>query len=154
MPDGKDIFETTGPWEDFSTPSRDLRLLFAIDVVNRFEAKVARNADAYGAAPGKALDDLLVRLGTERERLLESESLAFSYRRSNGTPWTLTLAQLRARAPSIEMAYNPNDCPEVRWGAPHGSEELATCGRRAPEDQRQKMEGYRSWFRDRRRPPR
>jgi hypothetical protein len=154
MPEGKDIFETSGPWEDFSTPSRDLRLLFAIDVVDRFEAKVARNPDAYGAAPGKALDDLLVRLGTERKRLLDGDSLAFTYRRSNGTPFTLTLEQLRARAKSLETAYDPNDCPEVRWGAPLGSEELATCDRRAPEDQRQKMEGYRPWFRDRRRPPR
>jgi hypothetical protein len=154
MPDGKDIFEATGAWEDFSTPSRDLRLLFAIDVVSRFDAKVSRNPDAYGAEPGTALDELLVRLGAERVRLLGSESLAFTYRRSNGTPWTLTLAQLCARARSLEMAYNPNDCPELRWGAPYGSEELATCGRRAPDDQRQKMEGYRSWFAERRRPPR
>ena len=27
MPDGPAIFETIGAWEDFSTPSRDLRLL-------------------------------------------------------------------------------------------------------------------------------
>ena len=33
MPDGAAIFETTGAWEDFATPSRDLRLLIAIDVV-------------------------------------------------------------------------------------------------------------------------
>src|SRR5262249_22965660 len=32
MPDGPAIFETSGAWEDFSTPSRDLRLLIAIDV--------------------------------------------------------------------------------------------------------------------------
>src|SRR6185312_7920405 len=30
MPDGATIFETNGAWEDFSTPSRDLRLLIAI----------------------------------------------------------------------------------------------------------------------------
>jgi len=154
MPDGKDIFETTGAWEDFSTPSRDLRLLSAIDVVDRFEAKVARNPDAYGVAPGQALNDLLAQLGAERERLLGSAGLAFTYRRSNGTPWTLSLAELRIRTPALESAYNPNDCPEVRWGAPEGSEELSTCNRRAPDDQRQKMEGYRSWFRTRRRPPR
>jgi len=27
MPEGYAIFETTGPWEDYSTPSRDMRLL-------------------------------------------------------------------------------------------------------------------------------
>ena len=36
MPDGASIFETTGAWEDFATPSRDLRLLIAIDVVRGF----------------------------------------------------------------------------------------------------------------------
>jgi hypothetical protein len=36
MPDGPAIFETSGAWEDFSTPSRDLRLLIATDVVVGF----------------------------------------------------------------------------------------------------------------------
>jgi len=27
MPEGEKIFETMGAWEDFATPSRDLRLL-------------------------------------------------------------------------------------------------------------------------------
>src|SRR5262249_25722974 len=40
MPDGPAIFETSGAWEDFSTPSRDLRLLIAIDVVLGFPDRV------------------------------------------------------------------------------------------------------------------
>src|SRR5207302_6696912 len=42
MPDGASIFETTGAWEDFATPSRDLRLLIAIDVVRGFPDRVGR----------------------------------------------------------------------------------------------------------------
>ncbi len=42
MPDGAAIFETTGAWEDFATPSRDLRLLIAIDVVRGYPDRVAR----------------------------------------------------------------------------------------------------------------
>ena len=53
------------------------------------------------------------------------------------------------REPSLEMAYNPNDCVELRWAAPEGSEEASTCKRHAPEAQRAKMIGYRNWFRDR-----
>ena len=52
------------------------------------------------------------------------------------------------------MAYNVNDCVELRWGAREGSEEAATCKRRAPQAQRAKMTGYRAWFHERRRPPR
>jgi hypothetical protein len=45
MPDGAAIFETSGGWEDFSTPSRDLRLLIAIDVVQNFPDRVARRPE-------------------------------------------------------------------------------------------------------------
>jgi hypothetical protein len=41
MPDGAAIFETSGAWEDFSTPSRDLHLVIAIDVVQDFPDRVA-----------------------------------------------------------------------------------------------------------------
>jgi hypothetical protein len=55
---------------------------------------------------------------------------------------------------AFEMAYNPNDCVELRWGAADNSEESATCRRHAPSAQRDKMSKYREWFHERRRPPR
>jgi hypothetical protein len=93
-------------------------------------------------------------LGTERKRLLASDDLAFSYKRSDGSMKKLTLADLMARATAFQTAYNPNDCPEHRWGAPEGSEERATCVRHAPDEQRERMATYAAWFRDRKRPPR
>jgi hypothetical protein len=154
MPEGGDIFETSGPWEDFSTPSRDLRLLIAMDVVNHFDDKVARQPDAFGTTAGKALDELRERLATERKRLLASDELAFSYKRTDGSMKKLTLAEIMTRAPAFESAYNPNDCPEHRWGAPPDSEERSTCVRHAPDEQRERMATYAAWFRDRKRPPR
>ncbi|MCX4239551.1 hypothetical protein [Paraliomyxa miuraensis] len=154
MPDGFEIFETTGAWENFSTPARDLRLLIAIDVATGFEAKVARSPAAWGVEAAGGLEAVRTRLAAERERLLADPALAFSYTRSDGSEQTLTLAELVARAPALEVAYNPNDCAEIRWGAPERSKERSTCRRRAPEEQRRKMSAYRPWFRDRRRPPR
>jgi hypothetical protein len=58
------------------------------------------------------------------------------------------------RRDGFEVAYNPSDCVEVRWAAPEGSAELRSCGRRAPDDQRARMEQYRAWFHNRQRPPR
>jgi hypothetical protein len=58
------------------------------------------------------------------------------------------------RIGALEMAYNVNDCVELRWGAPGSSDEASTCKRRAPEAQRGKMTEYRTWFNERRRPPR
>lgn len=154
MPWGHDVFETAGPWENFSTPARDLRLLIAMDVVSNFGDKVRRQPDAYGLAPGAELDEVLGELAAFRSARLEAPEHAITYRRSDGSEVSLTLAQLLARSKSLELAYNPNDCPEVRWGASEGSEEYGTCDRRAPEDQRLKMQAYRSWFEQRQRPGR
>jgi hypothetical protein len=78
----------------------------------------------------------------------------FSYPRSDGSAWTLTLRDVIDRDVDLEMAYNPNDCVELRWGAPVKSDEASTCKRHAPSAQRAKMTQYRTWFHERRRPPR
>jgi hypothetical protein len=52
------------------------------------------------------------------------------------------------------MAYNPNDCAEVRWGADTKTPDYATCNRHAPVEQRSRMQEYRAWFHEARRPPR
>lgn len=153
MPDGFSIFETTGAWENYSTPARDLRLLIAIDVATGFGDKVARNPGAWGVDASE-VPQVRESLAQARDSLLADEAMGFSYTRSDGSTWTLGLADLVARARALEAAYNPNDCPEVRWGAPKGSDERATCRRRAPDQQRRKMAAYRPWFHERRRPPR
>lgn len=64
----------------------------------------------------------------------------------------LVLGDVIRRARELEVAYNPNDCMEVRWGAPYGSPEMRTCQRRAPAAQRALMDEYRTWFATRQRP--
>ncbi|HVY48801.1 MAG TPA: hypothetical protein VHB21_23090, partial [Minicystis sp.] len=152
MPDGPSIFETTGPWEDFSTPSRDLRLLIAIDVVTGFPARVARRPARFAMPAGKTPADVKAELEARLEAELAKRK--FTYTRSDGSPFELTLADVVERARSLEMAYNPNDCVEVRWGAPPRSDEAKTCRRRAPGSQTAHMRRYRAWFHERKRPPR
>jgi hypothetical protein len=152
MPDGAAIFETIGAWEDFSTPSRDLRLLIALDVVRGFPDRVARRPERYAMPAGKSVADVKAEL----QRMLASELAGrkFSYPRSDGSPWTLTLKDVAGRMTDLEMAYNPNDCVEMRWGAAAKSDEASTCKRYAPLAQRAKMTKVRAWFHERRRPPR
>jgi hypothetical protein len=152
MPDGASIFETTGAWEDFATPSRDLRLLIAIDVVRGFPERVARRPERYAMPKDKSAADVK----GELETLLATELAArkVSYKRTDGSDWTLTLKDVVDRTGALEMAYNINDCAELRWGAPENSDEAATCKRRASAAQRGKMTEYREWFSERRRPPR
>jgi hypothetical protein len=152
MPDGPAIFETNGAWEDFATPSRDLRLLIAIDVVRGFPNRVARRPERYAMPKDKSV----AQVKAELESVLASELAArkFSYPRSDGSAWTLAVKDVVDRAAALEMGYNLNDCVELRWGASDNSEEASTCKRRASLAQRAKMTKYRPWFHERRRPPR
>jgi hypothetical protein len=152
MPDGAKIFEATGDWEDFSTPSRDLRLLVAIDVARALPARVARRPGRYAMPAGRSPDAVRAELEARLERELSERT--FEYTRTDGSAWKLTLRDVIDRQAALEMAYNPNDCVEQRWGAAAGSPEVSTCGAHAPDAQVDKMSGYRAWFHERRRPPR
>lgn len=146
MPEGAAIFQTSGPWEDFATPSRDLRLLISIDEVRGFPKRAAADPDRFvGEVDQAALEAALAR---------ELDRRRFTYVGSDGSPVELRLRDVVERAARLEVAYNPNDCVEVRWGAPDGSAEMARCTRRAPDEQRARMEELRGWFRDRNRPAR
>ncbi|NEX22338.1 hypothetical protein G3480_18850 [Thiorhodococcus mannitoliphagus] len=151
MPSGPAIFETTGPWEDYATPSRDMRLLIAMKVLDALPQRIMRFPQLYvlnGESPARAASRI-EQLNAQRLR-----ERSISYRRSDGSSWRLTLGEIYDRRQALEMAYNPNDCIETRWGAPTGSTEASTCRREAPRAQRQRMEQYRSWFSDTKRPPR
>lgn len=152
MPNGHAIFETTGAWEDFSTPARDMRLLIAMDTVSGFAEVVRRRPERYGLVAGAQLERVLQELGRHLDAQLAKRSM--EYRRSDGSPFKLTLADVIARASLFEMAYNPNDCVEIRWAAAEGSEERSRCKRHAPAHQRTRMTEYRRWFAERKRPPR
>ncbi|MDC3954091.1 hypothetical protein [Polyangium jinanense] len=152
MPDGASIFETVGPWEDFSTPSRDLRLLVAIDVARALPARVERRPERYAMPPGKTAAE--VRTELDATLAQELETRRFTYVRSDGSSFSLSLADVVSRAELLEVGYNPNDCPEVRWGAKEGTDEAATCKMRAPWKQLSRMRKVRAWFKERRRPAR
>jgi len=152
MPIGHEVFETTGPWEDYSTPSRDLRLLIALDELLGLPKRVALQPERFAiedkASAGKRSEAIQAELRSELARR------TFAYTKSDGSKHTLRLADVAGRASAFEVGYDPNDCPEQRWGAPEGSDELATCKRRAPADQRVRLERYRVWFNTRTRPAR
>ena len=151
MPRGYSIFETAGPWEDFATPARDMRLLIAIDTVLDLPDALKRAPGRFGLEPAE-LEGAIAELKRSLNRALEAKS--FEYVKSDGATQRLSLRELVARAERMEMAYNPNDCIELRWGAAEGSEEMKSCARHAPKRQRKRMGSYRAWFQERKRPPR
>jgi hypothetical protein len=151
MPEGAAIFQTTGPWEDFATPSRDQRLIIALNTLEGLPKRITRHPELFVLGKRSAQE---VRAEVEKlhERRIQERSI--NYTRSDGIRQSLAVADILARKSALEMAYNPNDCVEIRWGASAGSPEHASCRRNAPSAQRAKMEQYRSWFREGRRPSR
>ena len=102
MPNGASIFETSGPWEDYSTPARDFRLLIAIDVVRGYPDRVVRRATHYAMPNGKRVEDVR----SELQAVLASElaSRKITYTRSDGSPWTLSLKEVLDRAVDYELS--------------------------------------------------
>jgi hypothetical protein len=115
--------------------------------VRGYPDHVARRSDRYAMPAGQSVAD--VTAGLKSMLASELTTRKITYTRSDGSPWTLTLKDVIDRMADFEMAYNPNDCVELRWAAPAGSDEASTCKRHAPAAQRAKMTEYRNWFRER-----
>ena len=144
LPSGPRIFQATGPWENFSTPSRDLRLLVALDVLLDFPERVMRNPEAFRLPWDKNPAEVKKELQKLHDQWAHEVSI--TYTASDGKLHTLTLEDIIDRMKALEMGYNPNDCVEIRWGAPAGSTEYGSCQRRTPKNQRNMMIEYRAWF--------
>jgi hypothetical protein len=129
-----------------------MRLLIAIDSVLAVPTQLQKHPERFELRDAAQAPQAAQKLRAELDRELQARH--FTYTRSDGKAQTLSLAELLARGPALEIAYNPNDCVELRWGAPEGSAELASCARRAPADQRGRMQRYREWFHTRTRPAR
>ena len=152
MPGGTSgVFQAGGQWEDFSTPNRDLRLLIAMDAVLDFPNKIIRSPEDFKMPKFSSPEQLKKKL--EAFLAKKSDELSITYVRTNGTEQTLTLAEILKRKDAFEMAYNPNDGVEIRWGAPENSEEHSTCQRHTPAGQMEKMRSVRKWFQKRLHPP-
>jgi hypothetical protein len=145
------IFQSGGQWEDFSTPNRDLRLLIAMDAVVDFPDLVSQTPRDFNISVGVSAGQVKEELQSILDKKVKN--LSISYTGTDGSIQELTLGEIIKRRESFEMAYNPNDGIEIRWGAPEKSEERARAKRHAPPNQAEKMRSVRKWFNKRLHPP-
>jgi hypothetical protein len=107
------IYGTEGDWEIYSTPSRDARL----------KAAFRELRETMAALPGTpALGAQLQAAWFEETARPECQ---FTYVNSRGAPVIITMDTVLDRL--FTMSFDPYHCPELRWGAPEGSPERATC---------------------------
>jgi hypothetical protein len=145
------IFLAGGQWENFSTPNRDLRLLIAMDAVLDFPDLIVRSSEDFNISRLFSPEQVKKKLQSTLDKKVSE--LSISYTRTDGSTQKLTLGEILKRRDTFEMAYNPNDGIEIRWGAPENSEERATCHRHAPIKQLETMRAVRTWFSKRLHPP-
>ena len=145
------IFQAGGPWENFSTPNRDLRLLIAMDAVLDFPDLVVRSPEDFNISRLGSPEQVKKKLQSIMDQ--EVSELSISYTRTDGSLQKLTVGEILKRRDAFEMSYNPNDGIEIRWGAPENSDERATCHRNAPSNQLETMRSVRTWFNKRLHPP-
>jgi hypothetical protein len=116
------IYGTYGPWEGYSTPSRDARLKVSfIDLkrtITEFVDDIASGADGAVRYQG---DNLARDLWEAYQQ--EKDACTFTYWRSDDSRIRMNLGHVQDRL--WDLSFDPFHCPERRWGA--SGLELATC---------------------------
>jgi hypothetical protein len=107
------IYGARGVWETHATAARDARLRAALVELTAWTRDLE---ELVGLAA------TLRRVWAEEAR---SPACRVTYHDSLGIPVTLTLDDVVDRL--FDLSFDPYHCPELRWGAPAGSAERATC---------------------------
>ncbi len=115
------IYGTYGPWEGYSTPSRDARLKVAFIDLKRTITEFVDQFNS-GAADIRYEGDNLPR-DLWAAYVEEKDACTFTYWRSDDSRIRMNLGHAQDRL--WDLSFDPYHCPERRWGA--SGDELATC---------------------------
>lgn len=115
------IYGTYGPWEGYSTPSRDARLKVSfIDLKRTISELVAHYNDGDAAVH---YDGTNLQKDLWEAYQIEKDACTFTYWRSDDSRIRMNLGHVQDRL--WDLSFDPYHCPERRWGA--DGPELATC---------------------------
>lgn len=117
------IFNSTGDWESFSSPSRDSRVREAIYnlpklIAQKYQAGIRGQLKLTYSGTAQQFQQQIV----NRIALMDASCKA-TYKKSDGTSVSMNFTDMTRRAKL--MSLDPYECAEKRWGA-QGAE-LATC---------------------------
>ncbi len=119
----ENIYQANGRWETFSSPSSD------VDRKNKYNYITTRledmlinfipTSEVYDYQGFSSSNELASNIINKKRELFSSKSIV--YKKSNGTEVSLTLEEIEKRL--FDLSFDPNHPPELRWGAPVGSDE-------------------------------
>ncbi len=128
----ENVFDAGGRWGAWTSASSDVDLRTRyyyladwMDNVIRWYERQPEYVDLTGLEKYYVADqgNLAYALMAEKRRIFKSRK--FTYTNSQGNPVTLTLYDLEKRL--YDLSFDPNQPPELRWGAPIGSAEYRTA---------------------------
>ena len=128
----ENIFQALGRWETWSSPSSDVdrrnKYFYLADWLEytiRFFGVIPESMDFAGLEQYtiRSQEELAKALVAEKSRIFAEHSL--EYTKSDGKKIKLTLLDIEERL--YDLSFDPNHPPELRWGAPLGSEERASA---------------------------
>ncbi|MEA3365313.1 MAG: hypothetical protein U9Q79_06695, partial [Candidatus Hydrogenedentes bacterium] len=147
------IFQAFGRWETWSSPSSDVdrrnKYFYLADWLEyaiRLYGLIPSFVDLTGleAYDIQNQSDLAEALLAEKNRIFAERSM--EYTNSKGEKVRLTLLDIEERL--YDLSFDPNHPPELRWGAPIGSEERASAPQTwtpAPDGTKVAMEDAYRW---------
>lgn len=115
------IYGTYGPWEGYSTPSRDARLKVSFIDLKRTVSELVDHFNSGDTDVSYTGDNLPLDLWNAF--LAEKDACTFTYWRSDDSRIRMNLGHVQDRL--WDLSFDPFHCPERRWGA--SGDELATC---------------------------
>ncbi|MCX5770022.1 MAG: hypothetical protein NTZ09_07095, partial [Candidatus Hydrogenedentes bacterium] len=131
----ENIFQANGRWETWSSPSSDVDrrnkyfyladwMDYAIRCYEMMPQFVKLDGlEKYNVQSQAGLARALI---DEKRRIFRAHSM--TYKKSNREQVPLTLVDIEERL--YDLSFDPNHPPELRWGAPAGSPELASAPER------------------------
>ncbi|PWU15255.1 MAG: hypothetical protein C5B49_12085 [Bdellovibrio sp.] len=144
----KNIFGTSGEWEEYATPSRDARLKVAFAQLrqeseryvtmyergdSRIQYQPAPSRHSGSCAPNDHVCFLAASMMSVYEEGVTADACHFTYMDSHGANRPLTYTDVVGRL--FALSFDPYHCAELRWG--EGNEGLRTC-----QDDRFKQQWY------------
>ncbi len=149
----ENIFQAFGRWETWSSPSSDVdrrnKYFYLADwmeyAIRMYEIQPSfvdlTGLEKYAITTPAGLAQAFI---AEKRRIFDAHSM--EYTNSKGQKVTLTLSDIEARL--FDLSFDPNHPPELRWGAPMGSEERGSAPSREtplPDGTRVAMDEAYAW---------
>ena len=116
MPEGPKIFETVGPWEDFATPSRDMRLIIAMNVLAGLPQRIVQHPELFvlgGRKPAEAQQEI-----EDPARQADQASGRIEYKRTDGSSQRLTVADMHRPQGGLRDGLQPQRLRGAALGRP------------------------------------